>query len=317
MDFHELKAFIALADTLHFARAASQIHLSPSALSRLLFRLEEELGVSLFERDTRQVALTTEGVTFLAFAKECLYKKEDLFLRLGEKNDQLSGILRIYASVTACYSILPPFVEALTLKHPKLHLSVETGDPSDAAGAVRDGRAELALDALPPGGFQDLECYSVKITPLVFVSSLSGIFGDLNLKKDLSQPSIANSLSEKLEDVVPDIPLILPKTGLARERFDKWARNHGIRPTIAAETVGNEAVLALARLGLGLGLVPRLVLENGPFAAGLVIYTTGPEFGDYDIGFMQKPSSVGSEAARKLRSEIGRIIRETCKSLVP
>jgi LysR family positive regulator for ilvC len=74
MDFHELEAFLALADTLHFARAAAQVHLSPSALSRLLSRLEEEVGVPLFAREHRQVSLTPEGETFLAFARDSVHR---------------------------------------------------------------------------------------------------------------------------------------------------------------------------------------------------------------------------------------------------
>ncbi len=357
MDFHELEAFVALAENLHFARAASQVHLSPSALSRLLGRLEEELGVALLVRDTRQVALTPEGTSFLAFARESIHRQKDLLLTLGERDDRLRGILRIYASVTACYSILPPLVEALAREHPDLRLMVETGDPSDAADAVREGRAELALDALPPNGFRNLDCHSVRTTPLVFVSSRSGAYGKVDLPHDRMQVAGASSLSgvglearsgarslsgdgleaglespsgvglesrsgessllsaaeleRKMIAAISSVPVVLPKTGLSRDRFDRWTRAHGIKPVIAAETVGNEAVLALARLGLGLGLVPRLVLENGPFAEGLVLYEAGPDFGEYDLGFIQKPASSGPESARRIRTAVAEIIRYT------
>jgi len=301
MDFHELEGFLALAENLHFARAATKVHLSPSALSRLLGRLEEELGVILFERDTRRVKLTDEGMAFLDFALDVVHKRDDMRLRLGVQNDQIKGILRVYASVTACYSILPPFVEALKQTHPGLRLSVQTGDPADAADAVREGRAELALDALPLGGFKDLDCYSVCKTPLVFASSKTGIFSNLDLQ----------GKTDQLKHIISTVPLILPKTGLARERIDRWTRINGIKPNIVAETSGNEAILALARLGLGLGLVPYLVLENGPFAEGLVLYHAGQDFGEYDIGFVQKPVTSGTETIRKLRTAIAEIIRRT------
>lgn len=319
MDFHELRAFLALAENLHFARAAAQVHMSPSALSRLLGRLEDELGVFLFERDTRRVSLTDEGEVFLSFSKETLHLQEDLRLRIGAHDDKLRGILRIYASVTACYSILPPLIEALSREHPALRLSVETGDPSDAAEAVREGRVELALDALPSGGFKDLDCHLVQKTPLVFISSSTGAYGKLDLTKErfslntfVNETSMqAQSTTDKLEKVLSSIPLILPKTGLSRERLDRWMRSRSIKPIIAAETAGNEAILALGRLGLGLGLVPRLVLENGPFAEGLILYNAGPDFGDYDIGFIQKPSNTGTEAARHFRIAIANIIQRT------
>ncbi len=302
MDFYELEAFVALSESLHFSRAAAVVHLSASALSRLVGRLEEELGVTLFERDTRRSSLTEEGESFLAFARESIHRRNDLRLRLGKHDERLRGILRVYASVTACYSILPPFVEILKKAHPELRLSVETGDPADAAVAVREGRAELALDALPPGGFKDLECYPVRKTPLVFVSSLTGAYGKLDLPKN-------DNL--QLEKVISSVPLILPKTGIARERFDKWVRNRGIKPAIAAETAGNEAILAFGRLGLGLGLVPRIVLENSPFGDGMAIYHAGSDFGEYDIGFVQKPSAAGSDSAQKLRRAIADIIQRT------
>ena len=318
MDIHELEAFIALADTLHFARASAQVHLSPSALSRLLARVEDELGAPLLERDTRQVSLTDEGKAFLAFARETVHRMEDLKLRLGEKDDRLRGIIRIYASVTACYSILPPFVEALAREHPDLRLSVETGDPAGAAETIREGRAELALDAIPPNGYRDLECHSVRKTPLVFVSAREGAFGHLPLVEEpLEQRSPARmnpareSEPKALVEALQGVPLILPRTGLSRERFDRWARANAVKPMLSAETAGNEAVLALARLGLGVGLVPRLVLENSPFADGLVLYQAGPDFGDYDIGFVQKPSTSGTDSARRMRTAIADIIRYT------
>ena len=333
MDFHELEAFIALAETLHFARAAAQVHLSPSALSRLLGRLEEELGVPLFERDTRQVSLTPEGEAFRSFASESIHRRDDLRIKLGERDDKLRGILRIYASVTACYSILPPLIEILSREHPALRLSVETGDPAGAADAIREGRAELGLDAIPPNGYRDLECHSVRKTPLVFISARTGAFGQLPLSEEplASIASIAsikpNNISSarevpphparegshgnSLAETLANVPLILPRAGLSRDRFDRWARSNGVHTNLAAETAGNEAVLALARLGLGVGLVPRLVLENSPFADGLVLYHAGPDFGDYDIGFVQKPSTSGTESARRLRAELARIIRQT------
>ncbi len=310
MDFHELSAFIALSETLHFAQAAARVHLSPSALSRLVSRLEEELGTRLLARDTRAVSLTREGETFLDFARKAVHERKDLGIRIAEQDEGLKGILRVYASVTACYSILPPLVEALSREHPGLKLSVDTGDPAGAADAVRGGMADLGLAALPAGGFPDLHCHSVQKTPLVFVTSATGSFANIPLSRTGSAISAPKMPTDSLERVLSSVPVILPKNGLARERFDRWARDSSAKPVIAAETAGNEAILALARLGLGLALVPRLVLENGPFAAGLLQFEAGTAFGDYDIGFVQKKAE-GGESQRRRRETIADIIVRT------
>jgi LysR family transcriptional regulator, positive regulator for ilvC len=297
MDFNELEAFVVLARTLHFARAAATVHTSPSGLSRLIGRLEDELGVKLLSRDTRRVSLTEEGEAFLQFAETSVHSRDELRLRLDSREGKLRGSLRVYASVTACYSILPPFAEALHLDHPELRLSVETGDPAGAEGTIRDGRAELAVAALPPGGFPDLACFSVRNTPLVLASSKSGPYGSLDLELDGAAGTAETTHASRLVRTLSSVPLILPQSGLARVRFDRWAKARGIKPHIAAEAAGNEAVLALARLGLGLCLVPRLVLENGPFAEGLVLYAAGADFGEYDIGFVFKQGKAAGNAA--------------------
>ena len=72
MDFFELNAFLNLSQTLHFAHTAEKVNLSPSALSRLISRLEDETGTILLERNNREVKLTPQGADFARFAKKCL-----------------------------------------------------------------------------------------------------------------------------------------------------------------------------------------------------------------------------------------------------
>ena len=312
MDFHELEAFLALADTLHFGRAASRAALSPSALSRLITRLEEEQGVALFERDSRRVELTEEGNLFREFARESVFRKNDLLHRFASRSERPGGILRIYASVTACYSILPPFVEALSAEHPEVRLSIDTGDPAPAADAVRENRADIAISALPDGGFEDLLSHSVRKTPLVFAAAKNGPYGALALPPASIDNEPSREETQQREQVLENVPLILPRTGLARYRIDQWVQK---RRTVTGEPFpgnygrnrGNEALLALARLGAGLALVPRLVLENSPFAEGLVLYRAGKDFGEYDIGFVQKQAE--SPAREALLTAVHTLIR--------
>jgi LysR family positive regulator for ilvC len=279
MNFVELEAFAALARNLHFAKAAAAVNMSPSALSRMLTRLEEETGSRLFERDTRQVVLTEAGRTFLEFAQTCLQRRDGLHQELAASTGLLRGSLRVFASVTACYSILPPFVTALDARYPELRLSVETGDPAEADQALAESRVDLALAALSPRSFGRNARYLVQSTPLVFVASHAHA-----ASQGLPGPQLPDA--ELPPELLGRQQLIVPQKGLARERLDRWMRHHQQHPAISAEVAGNEAILALTHLGLGLGLVPRLVLENSPFANGLVQYRGGPEFGDYQLGFV-------------------------------
>ena len=138
MDFFELNAFLTLSKTLHFAKTAEKINLSPSALSRLITRLEDETSCQLFERNNREATLTEKGKKFAEFAEKCLQQKEDVFAKLNSSKSLITGTLKVYASVTACYSIMPPFLQKVAERFPDLHLNVQTGDPAGAIQAVKN-----------------------------------------------------------------------------------------------------------------------------------------------------------------------------------
>lgn len=295
MNFYELEAFLALAKTLHFGKTASKLNMSPSALTRLISRLEEELGVSLFDRNNRQIYLTAQGKIFEKFAQESLSKRADLKVSLSGNGERIEGVLPLYASVTACYTVLPDFIKRLTEKYPGIQLSVETGDPAAAISAVKENRALLAIGAIPETGLASMETVSVVKTPLVYAASKNGPY---------------TKLEGSPQDILSSVPLVLPKAGLARSRFDKWIKSRNVKPIIAAETEGNEAILAIAQLGLGIGLVPQIVLENGPYKGEFIIHKAGNILGYYDVGFIRKATISGTTSSRRIQEAVENILSQ-------
>jgi len=293
MNFYELEAFSELAKTLHFGKTAIKLNMSPSALSRIILRLEEEAGVTLVDRSNRIVLLTKEGKIYEKYANEMLVLKANLLEKLSGNGEELEGVLQVYSSVTACYTILPDFIKKLTKTYPKIQLSVETGDPAAAISAVRENRAQLAVAAISESGHAGMETVSVVKTPLVYAATKNGPYANLE-----GSP----------QDIFSAIPLILPKTGLARSRFDKWVKSRNVHPKIVAETEGNEAILALVQLGIGIGLVPQIVLENGPYQGEFTIYTAGNALGYYDVGFIRKAEISGTTSVRRLMRAVENIL---------
>lgn len=293
MNFYELEAFVELAKQLHFGKTASKLNMSPSALSRIISRLEDEYSTVLIDRNNRQVILTEQGKLFEKFAKEIIEKQNDIKDKLSGHGDDIEGTLQVYASVTACYTILPDFIKKFNVKYPKIHLSVETGDPAGAIAAVRDNNAMVAVAAIPEAGVASMETKSIIKTPLVFAASKNSPYTDFN-----GSP----------QDLISSIPLVLPKTGLARTRFDRWIRSRNVKPIIAAETEGNEAILAITRLGLGIGLVPDIVLENGGYKDEFVIHEAGNIMGYYDVGFIWKENFTGTMITKRIQEAVKKVL---------
>ena len=272
MDVRSLRLFLALADNLHFGRSSREQHVSPSALSRIIKQLEDEVGAPLFLRDNRSVTLTREGRHFREYAAATLRGWEALRQNLQQEQDILRGELSLYCSVTASYSFLYDILSRFREDHPHIELKLHTGDAERAVERVREGREDIAIgarpDALPPGvAFQP-----IARTALRFIGPMA--------PQLLSDEQVRAPTAENWREV----PMILSEDGLARTRIERWLRGHGIRPRIYAQVAGNEAIVSMVSLGFGIGVVPRIVLDNSPLAGLIQQYDIAPALPGFEIG---------------------------------
>jgi LysR family positive regulator for ilvC len=267
VDIPQLKNYITLAEQLHFGRASRLCHLSPSALTRTIQRLEDELGSALFIRDKRTVQLTTAGETFLAYARQALLDYRDLKYSLSSRQ-QVAGTLSLYASITAVYSVLPDLLEACRKGYPEIQLELHTGVAETAVAQVENGEIDIAVAALPEQRRDALEFLPIMTTPLVFIAGTA----------------LADQVGS---DEVPDLaqlPLVVPQSGLSRRRLEVWLKKNRVTPQIRCEVSGNEAIIPMVHLGGGVGIVPQLVLERSPFREQVVVLERAPALEPYVVG---------------------------------
>lgn len=272
MDFRLLKHMVTLAETLHFGRASELCHVSPSTLSRSIQQIETELGTTLFERDNRHVTLTPQGLAFQHYAKETLEQWETQKSTLAATMEQLSGDISIYCSVTASYSFLYELLSDVRIRHPGIELKLHTGDPAEAMSRVLEGIDDMAITPrprIPPGA---LAFKSLTRSPLLFIAPTQ-THGWLPLRPE-------SSTAAQWEQV----PMILSEAGLSREYANTWFKAIGVAPRIYAQVSGHEAIVSMVGLGFGIGVVPKIVLDNSPLADRVRILNVKPELPHYDVG---------------------------------
>ncbi len=270
MEIYTLKLFLHLTETLHFGRTSRACHLSTSALSRQIQRLESEVGKQLFERDNRQVRLTSHGSIFRPMARDIVNRWESAREELQGKGKGLTGELRIYGSVTACYSILPMLIEQYRKSYPRVHIKLETGNHSAALEKVGSGELDIAIAARPNKLSSNLCFKKITETPLIFIAP------------GVDWPGAA--LVDEDEIDWESLPFILPEKDLARDRVESWLRDRNLHPEIYAQVSGNEALLAMVGLGCGVGVVPGLVLEKFPITYPVKIIENSPGLEPYEVG---------------------------------
>lgn len=270
MDIQALEIFIKTATLLHFGKASRACNLSPSALTRTIQRLEEELAQPLFLRDNRSVALTDAGHQLQAYARNAIAEWQHFRESIAPFSDKVTGTISIYASITAVYSLLPKLLESYREAYPAVQLELRTGAAEQAVEQVLCGEIDLAVATLPDQKPPQIEFMPLTKTPLVFIAPH---------RSDFPLPRKRGVLD------FSQIPLVVPQSGVARIRLDHWLRDRGIRPNISTEVSGNEALIALVRLGTGMGIVPQLALERSPFRGDIQVVSDAPKLDPYVVGF--------------------------------
>lgn len=249
MNIKSLQIFLHLCESKSFTKTASAMHVSPSALSRQIKRLEQDIQQVLFIRDNRSVELTTAAKELLPVAHSMTSQWQSFTSNFSDKQDVLKGEIKLFCSVTASYSHLPQLLSEFRLLHPFIEYKLTTGDPAQAIEKVLMDEADIAISAeadnLPSRvAFENISEISLSVIAPKGVASLEGL---------TTTPISWDS-----------IPFIVPEEGTARDRCNLWFKQNKIKPNIYAQVSGHEAIVSMVALGCGVGIAPDVVINNSP-----------------------------------------------------
>ncbi|WP_428771942.1 HTH-type transcriptional activator IlvY [Vibrio sp.] len=250
MNIKSLQMFIHLSESKNFSKTAAMMHVSPSALSRQIQKLEQQIGQALFLRDNRSVELTPAGKKLLPVAANILTEWQQYQTLLNEHGTDIQGEIRLFCSVTASYSHLPQLLSEFRIQHPFIEYKLFTGDPAQAIDKVMNDEADIAISALPD-----------QLPARVEFATISEL--SLSVIAPLGLSTFAQPLQAEPPHW-PDIPFIVPESGTARDRANSWFKKMKIKPNIYAQVSGHEAIVSMVALGCGVGIAPDVVINNSP-----------------------------------------------------
>jgi LysR family positive regulator for ilvC len=290
MDTRALTVFLSVADTLNFSRSGELLHMSVSAVSRTVRRLEDELGQPLLERDNRTVRLTPAGREFLDYARRSVAEWQRLRRKLGS-DEELAGEVSLYCSVTAAHSVLAPILEAFRATYPAVDIMLHTGDQADGIDRVQQGQDDVAVSSLPLQLPPRLEFLPLLESPLCLWAPLA----DCAVRQMVG----AGETSPRGLDWAA-IPFIVPERGTTRDILDAWSGEQGIRPRVYAQVAGHEAIVAMVSLGLGIGIAPRLVVEASGMSHSVMPIALPDALPSLVIGLCSRKLRLSSPIVRSL-----------------
>ena len=250
MDVRQLRHFLAVAETLHFGRAAERLGMTQPPLSQSILALERELGADLFVRTKRHVALTAFGRQWLEEVRPVLLSLHELSDSARRLRDGDAGRLTLSFVSTADYHVLPALVREFTTRFPgvELQLSEATSDVQIPTLLERRGHAGIIIP--PADGLPEQLAYLPLINEPLVVATPEAWVSDGRIRP------AENRLTAQ---AVVGLPLVLFPKAIAPVFHDivtHYFASHGRRARVIQQAIQMQTIISLVSAGMGIALVP-------------------------------------------------------------
>lgn len=241
MDLHALSQFKKIAELQHITRAAEELHVAQPSLSRTIARLEQELGVPLFERSGKNIILNDYGKIVLKHTDRIFQEIKDIERELEEASDEKSQTVSL--SLYSASKLLPGLVMAFKKAHPAVRLQII--------------QENLHKD---PSKECDLTLYS-SMQPSDSEYSVTLFAEDIFLALPESNP-LAHRSSLQLSEVAHEEFICLQRGKSLRTITDTYCRIAGFEPSVVLESDSPETVRELIRAGIGISFIPSITWQG-------------------------------------------------------
>ena len=246
MDVNLLKymAFIKTVECGSFTKAAELLNYSQSGISRMINDLETEWHVKLLERSRAGVKLTSDGLTLLPYAKNVCEDYRRLQMQIDDLNGLQTGIIRIGTIASAAEQWLPRIISRFRQDYPNIDYELLIGDYGEIEQWINDGRVDCGFICSPV--MSDLDVMILERDELLAV-----------LPK--GHP-LAEFPAVPIEELCKG-PFMLLERG-ARGEVSELFEKRGLTPDIQFKTLDDYAVMSMVECGLGLAILPGLILRR-------------------------------------------------------
>lgn len=246
-----LSQFIAVAEELHFGRAAARLHMAQPPLSQAIKNLEEIVGVQLLARSKHSVSLTPAGKVFLEEARELIAHGQRAIDIARRASEGLTGRITIGFMGSVSYELLPRILRDFRARFPGIHVDLREQTSVEQIESLHASKIDLGIVRLPLANAADINMRIIEVERFIAV-----------LPQD---HPLAASKTLRLEDLAQARFMIFPanKSPGLHAKFLMACDEAGFSPRIAHEAWQMASMVSLVAAGMGVALLPAQV-RNSP-----------------------------------------------------
>jgi LysR family hydrogen peroxide-inducible transcriptional activator len=242
MELHQLRYFLAVAETGNFTRAAERSNVSQPSLSQQIINLEKEVGHKLFHRLGRKAVVTEAGAALVERARRILFEVDSAAKELSD-SPSLGRRITVGAIPTVAPYLLPRLLAHCREQHPNLEVHVREDFRSHLVRGVVDGDLDIAVVALPVNDPR-ISVEPLLTEPLLLVASKNHPFAS---RGEVTVPDLANETF-----------VMLGTSSSLASQVQSFCGDHHFEPRIGYRCAQVKTVKAFVALGLGISILPRV-----------------------------------------------------------
>ena len=249
ISLRQLRAFLAVARQQHFRRAAEQLHLTQPAVSRHIADLETELGVRLFDRNTREVVPTEAGRYLQSAVERVLEELEGVLAHVHSESERRRGKVRVAAVPTLSAGLMPRCIADCARDYPELTLQLHDETQTQVLDSVRGGEVDFGVAIEPPVS-AEFDTETIMHDPFWLVC-----------RRDHPLAQLMRMPWKKLQG---EKLVLLDYSSGSRRLIDKALADRGITAQIVQQTGHTHTAFRMVEAGLGSSIAPGLSLPTSP-----------------------------------------------------
>ncbi len=283
------RIFNAVAKTENISLAAKELYISQPAISKAIAKLEQNMSVPLFTRNSRGVKLTEEGKQLYSYTKvafNTLKEGEDAIKRIYRLG---IGHIRIGVSTTLCKYLLLPYLKSFVEENPHIRFTIQCQSTFQTLALIEDGKLDIGLIG-KPDNMKDLEFRKLDEIEDIFISSPTYI-ENLNIRE-------GRKLSN-LEMFEVGNLMLLDEKNITRMYIDNYFVAHGIRTEQVLEVSSMDLLIEFAKTGLGIACVIKEFVKEELSNQLLVKIDLPNEITKREVGFAYKKDRTISDSLQK------------------
>ena len=242
MELRHIRYFLAVAEEMNFSRAAEKLCIAQPPLSRQIMDLEEELGVSLFNRKRHALSLTDEGVLFKQYAIQVLDLVDHSTSEVRELKHGLQGMLNLGTVEGNAPRLLAEWISGFHEENPHVQYTLWNGNSDDVVTRVMNGLCEVAVIMEPHNGvgLNSIPIYSEKWVAII----------------PKNHPILKNKSKKVTMDEIADYELIIPSRESRLAEIGNWFKDTNKTPKVRCRVAHVLSAYELTRQGLGIAIFP-------------------------------------------------------------